>query len=278
MTGRLANKVAIITGASSGIGRATALLMAREGAAVVCSDIRQGPPTDPGNSGGGSSSSSSSTHEEIQRLGGRAAFVACNTSNSAQVQALIKAAVAEFGRLDIMFNNAGVGKEGDKHPNTMLWEYDEDDFDETMAVNVRGVFLGCKYAAAHMKDQEPLVPGGDRGWIVNTGSIMALNAIRGITAYAASKHAVLGITKAAALDCAPFNIHVNAVNPGFVTTVMTQKMLSNSSNSEALSRLHPLKGIGKVEDIARAVLFLVSEDASWITGESLCVDGGFNAM
>ncbi|TLD22439.1 hypothetical protein PspLS_08142 [Pyricularia sp. CBS 133598] len=272
MTGRLANKVAIITGASSGIGRATALLLAREGAAVVCSDIRQGPPTVPDGSGG------ISTHEEIRRLGGRAVFVPCDTSDSGQVQALIKSAVAEFGRLDIMFNNAGVGKEGEKYPHTMVWEYDEDDFDATMAVNVKGVFLGCKYAAAQMKDQEPLVPGGDRGWIVNTGSIMGVNAIRGVTAYAASKHAVLGITKAAALDCAAFNIHVNAVNPGFVKTVMTKKMLEDSVGGEALAALHPLKGIGKVEDIAKAVLFLVSEDASWITGESLCVDGGYNIM
>ncbi|KAL5903424.1 hypothetical protein ACKVWE_010617 [Pyricularia oryzae] len=272
MTGRLANKVAIITGASSGIGRATALLMAREGAAVVCSDIRQGPPTD------SNSSSSISTHEEIQRLGGRATFVSCDTSDSAQVQALVKSAVAEFGRLDIMFNNAGVGKEGDNYPDTMIWQYDEDDFDLTMAVNVKGVFLGCKYAAAQMKDQEPLVPGGDRGWIVNTGSILGVNAIKGVTAYAASKHAVLGITKAAALDCAHFNIHVNAVNPGFVKTVMTKNMLEDSVGSEALAARHPFKGIGNVEDIAKTVLFLVSDDASWITGTSLCVDGGYTTM
>jgi hypothetical protein len=162
---RLANKTAIITGSSSGIGRATALLFAQQGANVVCSDIRPDARTER------SESSTLTTVEEIEKLGGRAIFVKCDTSSSSDVSALVQKAVAEFGRLDIMVNNAGVAFDSaDPRP---IWEYPDDRWDKTIAVNLTGVFLGCKFAAKQMKDQEP-GEGGDRGWIVNIASVLGI--------------------------------------------------------------------------------------------------------
>lgn len=168
MSGRLTNKVAIITGASSGIGRATALAYAREGAIIVCSDLHELPR------GAFIESSTLTTMQEVQNLGAKALFVKCDTSKAHEVEALVQKTVQEFGRLDIMMNNAGVG-EVDAAP---IWDYEESSWDKVLAINLTGVFLGTKYAAKQMKDQEPH-PSGDRGWIINLASVLGLNGTPG---------------------------------------------------------------------------------------------------
>jgi NAD(P)-dependent dehydrogenase (short-subunit alcohol dehydrogenase family) len=155
--GRLANKIAVITGSSSGIGRAIALAFASEGASIVCSDLR----------------------EEVLKLGAKAIFVKCDTSSSDNIQALIQKAVMEFGRVDIMVNNAGITLEMGDHDFRPVWEYEETVFEKTMDVNIKGVFLGIKYASKQMIVQEP-GPNGDRGWIINLASVFGLNGVPGV--------------------------------------------------------------------------------------------------
>jgi NAD(P)-dependent dehydrogenase (short-subunit alcohol dehydrogenase family) len=265
MPGRLTNKIAIITGSSSGIGRATALLFAREGATIVCSDIREDPPA----------ASSLTTTQEVSNLDQPSIFVQTDVSNSDSIQNLIKTAVEKFGRVDIMFNNAGISPEaGDPKP---IWEYPNQWFDGAIAVNLRGVFLGTKYASLQMQNQEP-GPSGDRGWIINMASVLGLNGAPGTSGYAASKHGVMGLTKTAALDCAPKRIHVNAVCPGYVGTGMTAVFWDNKEVTGQLSAMHPFGGLGTADDVAKAALFLASEDAGWVTGIGLPVDGGYNCI
>jgi NAD(P)-dependent dehydrogenase (short-subunit alcohol dehydrogenase family) len=168
MPGRLHNKIAVITGSSSGIGRATALAFASEGASLICSDLhetaRQEYATD---------TSHLTTVQAAQNLGAKALFVKCDTSSSTEVQALIQAAVKEYGRIDIMVNNAGIAMEAGEHGNRPVWEYEEAAFEKTMDVNIKGVFLGTKYASKQMVGQEPGA-GGDRGWIINLSSVYGL--------------------------------------------------------------------------------------------------------
>jgi NAD(P)-dependent dehydrogenase (short-subunit alcohol dehydrogenase family) len=177
MTGRLTNKTAIITGSSSGIGRATALALASEGANIVCSDItetfRPEYRTD---------SLSGTTLQEITNLGVRAIYQKCDTTSSADVENLVKRAVQEFGRVDIMVNNAGIAVETGEHGNRPIWDVDEEAFERTMRINVRGVFLGVKYASRQMKDQEPGA-NGDRGWIINLASVYGLGGGEGACQY-----------------------------------------------------------------------------------------------
>lgn len=162
MPNRLESKVAIITGASSGIGRATSLTFAREGALVVCSDLRETSRQE---------SENEPTHQLIQKNGGKAIFVKCDVSKSQEVEALVQRTVQEYGRIDIMVNNAGIALETES-PKP-IWELDEEIWDTTMAVNAKGVALGCKYAAIQMMKQDPH-PSGDRGWIINLSSILGL--------------------------------------------------------------------------------------------------------
>lgn len=220
MPNRLASRVAIITGASSGIGRAIALAYHREGASIVCADVRETTRAGPGES-------SAPTHEAITRDGGNAIFVKVDVGSAAEVEALVQRAVQVFGRLDIMVNNAGIAIEA--HRPQPVWEMDEETWDQTMKINAKGVFLGCKYAAAQMVKQEPL-ESGCRGWIVNMASILGLRGsmmngkcsdlsvlvllIRVAASYCASKHAVVGLTRVVAMDCAPHRIHCNAICPG----------------------------------------------------------------
>jgi NAD(P)-dependent dehydrogenase (short-subunit alcohol dehydrogenase family) len=164
MPGRLESKVAIITGASSGIGRATSLTFAREGAAVVCGDLRETSRKE---------SDDEPTHQLIQKNGGKAIFFKCDVSKAQEVEALVQKAVQEYGRVDIMVNNAGIAVES--KIAKPIWELDEETWDKTMTVNAKGVMLGCKYAAIQMMKQDPH-PGGDRGWIINLASIMGLLA------------------------------------------------------------------------------------------------------
>ncbi|KAF2684166.1 short-chain dehydrogenase/reductase-like protein [Lentithecium fluviatile CBS 122367] len=264
---RLASKTAIITGASSGIGRATALAFAREGANVVISDVRDTPlnktPTD---------THSTTTVQEVEKLGAKAIFVKCDVTVAEEVEALVNRAVQEFGRLDIMMNNAGIGD-----INVPIWDYPIANFDLMQSINLRGVFLGTKFAARQMKDQAPDA-NGDRGFIINVGSILGLNGTPELCAYVASKHGVVGLTKTAARDCAPHRIHVNTLCPGYTATSMTSPLFSDPKQKEKLEAMHPFRGLGTPEDLARAAVFLASEDAAWITGVALPVDGGYSCM
>lgn len=275
MPGRLQGKVAVITGSSSGIGRATALAFAAEGASLVCSDLietyRSEYRTD---------TSDATTVQAAQDLGAKVIFVTCNTTSSSDVENLISAAVKEFGRIDIMVNNAGISVEGgSSHGPRPVWEYDEAAFGKVMDVNVKGVFLGTKYASAQMIKQEPHA-NGDRGWIVNLASVFGLGGGPGISGYVASKHAVMGLTKVAAWDCAPHRIHVNAICPGYTATSFIHGMLGPEAEQQrtAVEAQHPFRGLGTPQDIARAAVFLASEDASWVTGIGMPVDGGYSSM
>ena len=174
MPGRLQNKIAVITGASSGIGRATALAFASEGASLVCSDLhetaRQEYATD---------TSPLTTVQAVQNLGAKAIFVKCNTTSSTEVEALIQATVKEYGRIDIMVNNAGIAMEAGEHGSRPIWDYEGNAFDKTVDVNVKGVFWGTKYASKQMVGQEPGA-GGDRGWIINLSSVYGMRGSIGI--------------------------------------------------------------------------------------------------
>lgn len=167
MPGRLESKVAIITGSSSGIGRATSLTFAREGAVVVCCDLRETSLQE---------SEHEPTHQQIQKNGGKAMFVKCDVSKAQEVEALVQKAVHDYGRVDIMVNNAGISFEPKQFKP--IWEVDDEMWDTTMAVNAKGVMLGCKYAAMQMMKQDPH-PGGDRGWIINLASILGLRGAAG---------------------------------------------------------------------------------------------------
>lgn len=168
MPGRLTNKVAVITGSSSGIGRAISLAFASEGANIVCSDIREDPKPDYR-----TDELSGTTVQEVQNLGVKAIFQKCDTTSSSDVEAVINKAVETFGRIDIMVNNAGIAVEMGEHGSRPVWDVDEAAFEKTMQVNVKGVFLGIKYASRQMKDQEPHA-SGDRGWIINLSSVYGL--------------------------------------------------------------------------------------------------------
>lgn len=171
-----------------------------------------------------------------------------------------------------MVNNAGIIL-----PLEPIWELSSTTFDQAMAINLRGVFLGIKYASLQMKDQSPSA-NGDRGWIINLASVAGLNGLKSTAAYTTSKHGVIGLTKSAALDCAEHRIHVNALCPGFTATALIQSHLENPQANARITSLHPFRGLGTPEDIARAAVFLGSEDAGWVTGIGLPVDGGYCAM
>jgi NAD(P)-dependent dehydrogenase (short-subunit alcohol dehydrogenase family) len=178
---RLANKIAVITGSSSGIGRAIALAFASEAAALVCPDIREYARPEYA-----TDTSTKSTVQEATSLGAKAIFVKCDTSSSTDIQAIIQKAVQEFGRVDIMVNNAGVSIEMGEHGSRPVWEYEESAFEKTMDVNVKGVFLGTKYASKQMVAQEP-EPHGDRGWIINVASVLGLGGKQGFCELSPSK-------------------------------------------------------------------------------------------
>ncbi|CBX99050.1 hypothetical protein IAQ61_000820, partial [Plenodomus lingam] len=272
MPGRLENKIAVITGSSSGIGRAIALTFASEGARIVCSDLtesfRPEYRTD---------ASPLTTVQEIEKLGGKAIFVKCDTTSASDMQGLIATAVETYGRVDIMVNNAGMSVEsGGGHGPRPVWEFEERAFERTFEVNVKGVFLGLKYATAQMIKQDAHA-SGDRGWIINLASVYGYNASPGLSAYVPSKHAVLGLTKTAALDCAPHLIHVNALCPGYTQTALIHGLLAPeaAAHKAALEAHHPLRGLGEPGDVAAAAVFLASAEARWVTGVGLPVDGGF---
>jgi 3-oxoacyl-[acyl-carrier protein] reductase len=249
---KLGGKVAAVTGAGSGIGQATAALFATEGARVVCVDVNE--------------ATAKQTVEQIERAGGHALAVSADVSTAAGNQAMVERAVARWGRLDILYANAGVPQSP-----TPVEEVDEATLDRIMAVNVKGVFLGVKHAVPVMKKQ-----GG--GVILITASTAAIRPRHGLQAYGASKGAVIALTKALALELAPHRIRVVAIAPVATETPMLPafmgKTVIDDSARQAMLKTIPLGRLNTPEDIARAALFLASEDAAMMTGTCVEVDGG----
>lgn len=253
MAGRLDGKVALVTGAGSGIGRASALTFAREGAKVAVSDI----VVDGGQE----------TVRLIQQAGGEAQFFEADVSKAEQVEKLVQDIVAAYGRLDCAHNNAGV--EG---AIASTGEYQEAQWDTVIAVNLKGVWLCMKYQIPQM-----LAQGG--GAIVNTASGAGLIGVAGMPAYVASKHGVVGLSKTAALEYAKSNIRVNAVCPGLIQTPMVERITGGQPQmGEALVAAEPIGRVGQPQEIAESVVWLCSDVASFVTGHAMSVDGGYVAQ
>jgi len=257
----LEGQVAVVTGASSGHGRATSLRLAEEGAAVVCADLQPGARQD-----GFEVDLEVDTHELIERGGGRAAFAACDVTDEASLRAVADLAVERFGRLDAWVNNAGVFL-GLKP----LLEETPAQYRKTMEVNLDGTWYGCRAAVAKMLEQEPR--GRSRGRIVNIGSVAGEFGQADIGGYSASKGAVHNLTRALAIELAPQLINVNAIAPGYFPTGMNRTFWDDPEALKAVEELHPLP-LGVPDDIAAGVAFLASDDAAFITGTILPIDGG----
>ena len=248
---QLENKIAIVTGAGSGIGEASAKRFAAEGAAVVAADLR------------GRKAEAVAT--EINDRGGHAIAREVDVSKAEDVASLVEACVSEYGGLDVLFSNAGTLR-----PGTAV-ELAPEDWDVVMGVNVRSVFLGAKYAVPHMIER-----GG--GSIINTASISGLHGDGGAVVYAASKGAVINLTRALSTDHAPDGVRVNAICPGTIETPPVKRMMENPANRELNIRAHALRRLGQPEEIANAALWLASDESSFVSGEAIVVDGGLRAQ
>ena len=248
----LKGKVAVITGAASGIGRAAAILFAQAGANVVLADL---------NEAGGKE-----VAELCGRTGNKALFQRTDVSQEEDIAALVACATGSFGRLDVMFNNAGIG--GAVGP---LEQITVEDWDRTQNVCLRGVFLGIKHAVAPMR----AVGGGS---IISTASVAGIDGYNGLHAYCAAKAGVVNLTRSASLEFAADKIRVNCIAPGGISTPIVYGGLANKDTAEAmLAKAQPLPQVGRPEDIANAALFLASDASAFITGHTLVVDGGATA-
>jgi NAD(P)-dependent dehydrogenase (short-subunit alcohol dehydrogenase family) len=247
---RLKDKVALITGGGSGMGRASSVLFAREGARVSVVDR--------------AAAAGEETVGQIRDDGGRASFVEADVSNAADVERMIGATVAEYGRIDVLFNNAGI--EG---PSVNLLEYGEDDWGRVIAVNLTAVYRAMRAAIPHMIEQ-----GG--GVILSTASVAGLVGLARSSAYSAAKAGVIGLTRTVALEYGPQNIRANCICPGFVSTPMLGRVLGDRPE-DVLHRLTPLRRVGQADDIAHAAVYLASDESSYVTGVAFMVDGGFMA-
>lgn len=256
MDKKFKGKVALVTGASSGIGRGGAVLFAREGAKVIVA-------SDSNVKGG------EETVKLIEKAGGEAAFVKCDVTKEANVKAMVDKAVSLYGRLDYAFNNAGIGPDGERWPLTNIVDMPEDYWDKTIDINLKGVFLCLKHEMKQMIKQK-------YGAIVSTSSIGAMSPPPGFCAYGASKGGINTLTKSAALEGAPFNVRVNAIMPGPTDGTNLFKYLtgSNPAMKDQMQNMIPLKRVGHPEDMAEAVIYFCSDAASWVTGQVLAVDGG----
>lgn len=245
---RLLGKTAIITGGGGGIGRATAIRFAKEGARVAVADI--------------DSAIGEETVRLIKEEGGEALFVKTDVTDSEQIKALINTTTNTFGALHIMFNNAGVG-----NSEVLSVDLSEDEWDRVIDINLKGVFLGIKYAVPEL-----IKAGG--GAIINTSSLLGLKGQKYVSAYNASKAGVVMLTQNASLEYGKYNIRVNAIAPGVIDTPIINHWKQDERKWPIISRANALRRIGTPDEVANAVLFLASDEASFITGTTLSVDGG----
>jgi NAD(P)-dependent dehydrogenase (short-subunit alcohol dehydrogenase family) len=252
MTAELEGKVGLVTGGTSGIGRDTAVLFAKAGAKVVVSGRREPEGEE--------------TVELVSAAGGDGLFVKADVSKASEVDALIQKTVERFGRLDIAFNNAGI--EGVWVP---IIKQSEEDWDRTIDINLKGVWLCLKYEIRQMLKQ------GGGGAIVNMASINGLIGAAGAAAYSASKHGVVGLTKSAALETARSRIRINAVCPAVIETPMGERLFGAPLVHKYVLSCHPIGRFGRPAEIAEAVVWMCSDRASFMTGQSLVLDGGFLA-
>lgn len=249
---RLKNKIAIITGSGSGIGKSSALLFAKEGATVIVNDI--------------SEENGMTTVEEIKKNGGHAIFIKTDVTDSAEVKGMVENVIDTYGKVDILFNNAGISGVGTVH------EISEELWDRVVNVNVKGVFLPCKFVIPHMMEKK-------NGNIINMSSCVAELGLMRRAVYSATKGAVLALTKAMQVDYAPYNIRVNALLPGTILTPFVEDYLRTSYEDpeEGLNTIkkRQLSGdLGRPEDVANAALFLASDESKFMMGSPLYIDGG----
>ena len=248
----LENKVAIITGAGSGIGEATAKLFASEGAKVVVSDI--------------SEQNGKRVVDEIKKAGGEAIFVKADTGSPADHENLVKETVKTFSKLNIAVNNAGIGG-----PSVPTGEYPLDGWQKVIDINLSGVFYGLRY-------QLPEMVKAGSGSVVNIASILGQAGFENSVAYVASKHGVVGLTKTAGIDYAKKNVRVNAIGPGFIYTGLVNEDTMGKEGISLLENKHPIGRLGKAQEVAELALFLASDKASFITASYYPVDGGYLAV
>ncbi len=246
---RVANKIAVVTGAGSGIGRASAIALAREGARVAVVDNRP--------------EAGQETVKLILAGGGQGMFVQADVSQRPEVEGMVARIIDRWRGIDVLHNNAGIAV---RQP---VADQDEEGWNRVLRVNLNGVFLCSKHVIPHMKER-----GGS---IINTSSVTGIVGVRNRAAYSASKGAIVALTRNMALDYARHRIRVNCICPGFTRTPLIDRLLQDPEAARKLAALHPLGRLGNPEDIAHAVVFLASDESSWMTGQTLVIDGGFSA-
>lgn len=249
---RLAGKIALITGSGSGIGKASALLFAHEGASVIVNDL--------------DAAKGEGTVQEIVEAGGKAIFIQADVTDPDSVQALVEQAIAQFGCIDVLFNNAGISGVGALH------EVEPDVWDRVMRVNIRGVYLPSKYVLPHMMQRKS-------GSIINMSSCVAEIGLAKRASYSATKGAVLALTKSMQVDYAPYQIRVNALLPGTILTPFVENYLTNSYEDpgaaiESIKKRQLSGELGRPEDVAKAAVFLASDESKFMMGSPLYIDGG----